>query len=183
LKNNILEKSAIWFLILITVLAVTYVIFKNSPSVSREKHTQLDINRNYSEVIIKQVEKKDSSRLQLNSSTEVIRFEKLVVSAFKELPRKKDFEKSNNREVHETPETLLEKSQGLVNVAQELYDHPSLAKTAAGFYYKCSLDSEIVTPIRARCLASYKRLSLQSHESVDMTVYPLEIIKLSEFIP
>ncbi len=111
------------------------------------------------------------------------RFEEILESARRALPKKSDLENLTEEEAHHAPRQLLEGATQLSNVAEILERHPDLREMSLDFYKSCADNKELVDAVRARCLSNYRRHSRELGKKVDLKNYSSQIVRLSDFSP
>ena len=110
-------------------------------------------------------------------------FQSVLSEALKTLPRREDVKNISDEEAHGIPLVVREKSRPLGQIADIIHDNPELIPDAIAFYELCARTDEMLNSIRGRCLSNYKKFSKQLKLPMNLTGYPPDVVKLSNFIP
>ena len=112
--------------------------------------------------------------------TELSRDEFLNLSerVWEHVPNKADLQKLTEKDVHNTPDVLLQAGLELGSIAQAVKENPHLVPEAISFYERCSADQAKPDTIRALCFAHYRKLGERQNLRLDI-VSP-EIKNLSD---
>lgn len=90
----------------------------------------------------------------------------LTERILRELPTKRELKELNSREVHLATPQIKESALKLAQVAEILSQSPSLKPQGLEFYQQCSLDDQLLTPVRALCLNRALRLYAELHHQL-----------------
>jgi len=101
-----------------------------------------------------------------------------------EIPLSQEIRQLTDEELHHTPAQLIKFARSLGEVQEVLYQNPTNLKieSSSKFYEKCINDVEAVISVRSLCFAHLKNLKTFLNDSIDLNLYPKEVIRIAEMV-
>lgn len=165
-----MTKKKIFVVGLFAVLVVGIIVYDRGQKQDQAQKTQAeapqladaddaDPGTNSVNEAINEIETKEKAQLD----EEKKRFAQLTEEAKADLPTREQLSQLNAKEVHQTPEVVLQGAVSVGRVAQALSDNQMLVSDGLKFYRECAENEANAVAIRAECFSSHEDLLKKHH--------------------